>query len=167
MRKIIFGRDRRRVASLGGDAFRVWDLASKHALSVTKAELFVEMSDTVAVSPNLDRIACTNGNRVRLWNVRSPQTPLVLSGHFDTVTDLVFSSDGKRIATSSRDKSVRFWDVHTGQEVLALRNDVIVGKLGHIAISAGGSRLVSTEIESWGRTILWGSTGAQGGFSPF
>ena len=38
-----------------------------------------------------------------------------LEGHFDWVNSIVFSPDGRRIASGSGDKTVRVWDVQTGE----------------------------------------------------
>jgi len=43
--------------------------------------------------------------------------PLVLQGHSDTVYSAQFSSDGKRVLTSSDDRTVRLWDTFTGTNV--------------------------------------------------
>ena len=47
--------------------------------------------------------------------------PLVLHGHRDAVYSAQFSSDGKRVLTSSDDGTVRLWDVFSGTNILMLR----------------------------------------------
>ncbi|WYD81559.1 MAG: WD40 repeat domain-containing protein [Candidatus Electrothrix gigas] len=44
------------------------------------------------------------------------------------ITSVSFSSDGKRIASSSYDKTLRLWDVQTGKEIMVLEghNDQII-----------------------------------------
>jgi WD40 repeat protein len=45
----------------------------------------------------------------------------VLSGHERPVVAVVFSTDGTRLATTSRDKTARVWDAQTGQALAVLR----------------------------------------------
>src|SRR6185312_15315050 len=44
-----------------------------------------------------------------------------LTGHSLCVYHVVFSPDGKRLSTSSKDKTVKLWDPATGAEVRTLR----------------------------------------------
>ena len=51
---------------------------------------------------------------VVLWDVRDPSAPRqvgALAGHTGGVSDLAFSPDGTRVATTSMDHTVRLWDV--------------------------------------------------------
>jgi len=42
----------------------------------------------------------------------------VLEGQAGNIRDLAFSPDGKRLATSGHDETIRIWDPTTGQELL-------------------------------------------------
>jgi WD40 repeat protein len=48
----------------------------------------------------------------------------VLNGHSDGISALVFSTDGKTLISGSHDKSIRLWDVTTGQVKLILPDHV-------------------------------------------
>ena len=54
------------------------------------------------------------------WDVAGCREPHYLLGHEDAVWGVEFSPDGRRIATASRDRSIRLWDAATGQELLFL-----------------------------------------------
>ena len=66
-----------------------------------------------------------------------------LSGHSDRVMTLAFSGDGVYVASSSRDKTIKLWDVKSGQEVHTFSMKE-VGMNG-IAFSPDGSLLASAD----------------------
>ena len=47
--------------------------------------------------------------------VATAQLKLTLEGHTDNVWSVVFSPDGKMLASGSWDQTVRLWNVNTGQ----------------------------------------------------
>jgi WD40 repeat protein len=46
---------------------------------------------------------------------------MTLKGHTGPVTSVSFSPDGNRIASGSRDNTIRLWDASTGEELHTLK----------------------------------------------
>lgn len=82
----------------------------------------------MAFDPSGDLLATGNsGSTIELWNfsevksgsAREPK--FVLRGHTESVQSLAFSPDGLRLISTGVDRSIRIWDVESGEELLSLR----------------------------------------------
>jgi WD40 repeat protein len=85
---------------------------------------------------------------VKLWNVNvatkdflSPLEPRFLRGYTSRVWSVVFSPDGRLLASGSDEGTVKLWDVETGQEVHTLRGHT--GWVTSVAFSPDGRLLAS------------------------
>jgi RNA polymerase sigma factor (sigma-70 family) len=58
-----------------------------------------------------------------LWDADTGKEIRRLEGHAESVWSLSFSSDSKRLASASSDRTVRLWDVATGKEILQLKGN--------------------------------------------
>ena len=56
-------------------------------------------------------------------------------------TSVAFSPDGQRLASASRDQTVKIWDSATGKELFALKGHA--GWVTSVAFSPDGQRLAS------------------------
>jgi WD40 repeat protein/tRNA A-37 threonylcarbamoyl transferase component Bud32 len=118
-------------------------------------------------SPAGDRIVTVEpfpSNIIRLWELPSGKLLATLRGHENVVNNMIFSSDGRQLATSSLDRTVRLWDL-SGEPVggeLTPRH-VLRGHTGwvtHVFFSSDNTRIVSS---SQDRTLrYWNAkSGAQ------
>jgi WD40 repeat protein len=73
--------------------------------------------------------------------VQSSRVQLTLRGHTAGVNGIAFSPDGRRLATSSTDKTAKVWDASTGKELLTLSGHT--AGVNGIAFSPDGRRLAT------------------------
>jgi RNA polymerase sigma factor (sigma-70 family) len=71
-------------------------------------------------------------------------------GHTEDVTRLVFSPDGRRLASSSKDQTVRLWDVSTKRTIHAIPR----GLNDHLAFTPDGRSLLTVPYSILGKTAL-------------
>jgi dipeptidyl aminopeptidase/acylaminoacyl peptidase len=92
----------------------------------------------VAFSPDGQWLAGGAGQAVKIWDVATGQGLFTLTGHTDFVRGMAFSRDGTRLASVSRDRTVRLWDVTKGRLIHTFEGGYYQTKL---AFSPDGARL--------------------------
>ncbi|HEY1115805.1 MAG TPA: caspase family protein [Chitinophagaceae bacterium] len=76
-------------------------------------------------------------------------------GHTHTVSQVVFSPDGRLIATGSKDKTIKLWDVPTGRLLANLKGHA--GEIASLSFNAAGDRILSTAALDT-NAYLWNAT---------
>lgn len=111
----------------GGDVL-VWNLATEelqqrihHRRRENTRYLTAER---VSFSPNGQLLAAAyhrgKSPDARIWNTNDWSERCELEGHSGATHDVAFHPDGNRVATASYDRTVKIWDVDTGQNLLTL-----------------------------------------------
>jgi WD40 repeat protein len=174
-------RDGRRVFSEAGqfrtlnDLTRVWDPSTGEEdpsqAGVDRSALGADFvngvtyGDIVAMSPAGDLVAKAVGPKSRddpgfggdMVVVRErgdSQLRFTLAGHSSNITCLLFSPDGRRLATASDDRTIKLWDTTTGREVFTLLGHT--GGLRGLAFSPDGHRIISGGVDATAR--VWDGT---------
>ena len=81
-----------------------------------------------------------SGSAIGLWQVSDCQQIVFCKGHTDWIRSLTFSPDGTTLASASFDKTVKLWDIRTGECLKTLQAH---GRVNSVSISPDGKTLAS------------------------
>jgi WD40 repeat protein len=112
---VTFSPDGKTLASGSEDGqVRVCDWQASDSL-----EICIEIAtsiNTVAISGNSPFLAVgSDESKILLLNLATRQEYIELDGHSGAVCSLAFSPDGQRLASGSRDDTIKVWHVKTGE----------------------------------------------------
>ena len=141
---ICFSRDGRYLLSGGEDRRMVlWELATTRP-----ARTFTGFKNPVmAVDLSTDlRLAVggDDGADILLYDISAPEAPpSAFRGHLGNITCSLIMPDNRRIVSASKDRTIRFWDIDSGEQIKKLEgsaapvNDIAVN-IGQSALFAAG-----------------------------
>jgi len=143
--RVTFSPDGKTLATEIWQALRLWDVNTGQSRLTFKSYssfAFSPCSKTLAVG-SLD-------GRVRLWDLRRGKRLRTLGTHGARVRTVVYSRDGKRLA-SSGGRSIRLWDSITGKQLRVFEGHESVS----LSFSPDGSLLASGARGSEGSAQVW------------
>jgi WD40 repeat protein len=145
------------IASTGRDgSLRLWNAGGTQLKTIEK------VSGCIDFSPDGKLIAVAswhneNQNHIQLYDPATGGLVKRLEGHTFSTCDVSFSPDGRRIVSTSRDKTMRIWDTATGEckHVIALPSETRHVDYGakSVAHSPRGDMIASTASD--GGVYLW------------
>ena len=110
------------------------------------------MPGTPGKIKSLPRVVPNENNYyIHIWDISSGQELRRLVGHTDSVFSVAWDTQGKHLASGSRDKTVRVWEIVTGQEIYQLNGHK--EQVNSVAWDAKGERLASGSSD--GTIMIW------------
>ena len=104
-------------------------------------------------------VACSIG--IWLYNVRTGAEEAYLKGHTELVNSVAYSPDGKILASSSNDWTIRIWDVDKRKHIKTLGghrtpvNSVTSSYDGETIVSGSYDGIRVWNVENWSDKILY------------
>jgi len=164
-RCLAFSPDGKRIASctfptLRSDELKIWDTGTgREVLSLG------DPARTVCFSFDGKRLASVLDATIHLWDATSGRKLLTLTGHTKQVRSLAFTPDGKSLASSADDESVRVWDLPAGQEKRAFRGQPSEYANSDLAFGPDSKQLaLATSSQGEWKVKTWDATTGQEGF---
>ena len=149
IRSVRFSRDGRRLVVRSTSDTGLATIKETAAFAVvldasTGKPVFPPVTNAVktAYSPDDRWLAAARANfTVQVFDVLTGRPVVEATGHTDEITSLVFSADGSRLLTGSRDRSAILWRMPSGEpEGPSLRHE---GAVARAAISPDGRRIAT------------------------
>ncbi|KAI8713795.1 NACHT domain-containing protein [Fusarium sp. LHS14.1] len=162
--RIALSPDGQLLAVTRGHALQLWNIDSGE-----KTEHFLDNTEVghVCFSPDSKLIAATQLGRIVLNHARTGGVFRRLGDHTGWVMAIAFTSDGRHVASASRDKTIRLWHLATGNEVNRFTHKY--DNLNKLAFSSDGRLLAASTtsmILLWDPTVKHDAVGLEGYQAP-
>lgn len=103
-------------------------------------------------------LCVTSGHDIHVKDATTGEVLCVFTGHTNTVLSVAFSPDGWYLVSGSRDKTVRIWNVTTGEPLQTLEGHAMTA-IRSVAYSPDGQQIVSG---SWDNAVrVWDAVSGQ------
>ena len=116
------------------------------------------VSGNLAYSPDGTRLAVASTVGIWLYDANSGVELSLLTGHKGSVFSIVFSPDGKTLASGDQGNAVHLWDAETGQHKMTLTGDTRISTtVWSMSFSPDSTTLAATQagVGSGSKIYLW------------
>jgi WD40 repeat protein len=94
---------------------RLWNTAGKLVARLSRPSNVIR---ALAWSPDGRTIASGSDELLRIWDAHSHNLIDEFTGHADNIFGLAYSPDGRRVVTGSHDRTLRIWDMASGESLV-------------------------------------------------
>jgi WD40 repeat protein/tRNA A-37 threonylcarbamoyl transferase component Bud32 len=139
---VAFTPDGKRLATVGrGGGCTVWNLQTEQPVLSLPEQGGEHQS--VAFSHDGNRVITiyNRDRKVQVWDAHTGQLVQSLKGHNSLILCLALSPDGRYLASSAADRTVKVWALYAGNEDLTLGQDVEEEPVAGVAFSPDGALL--------------------------
>jgi WD40 repeat protein len=113
-----FTPDGRFLATGGmGGPIQVWDVSSRKKLTETTQQYLLVRASALTSDASRVVVADAGDQLIQVWDLAGGKPLVTLVGNDQPVLSLSFSPDGKRVAGTCKDRTVKVWLVETGKPV--------------------------------------------------
>ena len=150
-----FSADGKNLASIGGDGkkgdtqCRIWSVPSLEVTRILPGHDRPAYGALFGPGTSTDSLIVTSGGDKLIHAYKADSDkPLTLKGHTSDVYRCCFSPDGKQLASTSQDRTLRLWSIETGQLLKVLYTakdptyDVTYSEDGKILAAVGDDGFV-------------------------
>jgi WD40 repeat protein/transcriptional regulator with XRE-family HTH domain len=150
---VAFSPDGSQIATASADwTARVWDVETGEVIFTFN---YPDWVTSVVFSPDGKIIAATGGipeaAKTIFWDAFTGKELFSATGHTDIIGQIVFSPDGSRLATASRDGSAKVWDAISGEALVTLLGHD--GTVFSVAFSPDGKTIATASADKTAK--LW------------
>ena len=115
-----------------------------------KRETFARVPRTFAISPAGDFLAWGQEDNIVLYDLGNEKVIHKLEGHLDIVRAIAFAPNGEVIASTAKDKTIRFWNANQGKEIHVIKE--LPATPEELIFSANGKKIAV--VYSWQQTEI-------------